>query len=50
MYHMLKHYENILPTRRVYVFRLIPKTDSDYFPLNINWLVFIMERPSFSLR
>ena len=33
----------VLPTQDIYVFCVDLRTNSDYFPLNLNWLVFLIE-------
>ena len=33
----------VLPTRCIYVFCVDLRTNNDYFPIGINWLVFVTE-------
>jgi len=45
MYHQFNIQQfYVLPTQCIYEFWMDLRTNSDYFPININWLIFITER------
>jgi len=45
MYHQFNIQQfYVLPTQCIYVFRVDLSTNSDYFPIHYNWLVFVAKK------